>query len=157
MSFYERLVYARKSRVFGKLAYFLLKLLGVEIPLSADIGPGFRLHHGGMGVVIHPKTMLGANVGIYPGVTLGRADVYRPAAESRFEGIVVADDVILGSGAKILCADGLLHVGRGTVIGANAVLTQSTGENEIWAGIPAKKVGERMMTTDESEKRITKR
>jgi serine O-acetyltransferase len=144
MSIYERLVYVRKSRWFGKLAYFLLKLLGVEIPRSVKIGPGFLLHHGGMGVVIHPKTVIGANVGIYPGVTLGRADVYRPAAESRFEGIVVADDVILGSGAKILCDQGILRIGRGTVIGANAVLTESTGENEIWAGIPANKVGERI-------------
>lgn len=118
-----------------------------------EIGPGFLLHHGGMGVVIHPKTSIGANVGIYPGVTLGRADVYRPAAESRFEGIVVADEVILGSGAKILCNEGILRIGRGTVVGANAVLTQSTGEYEIWAGIPAKKVGERM-TCGKTEKRI---
>ena len=143
MSFYERLVYARKSRLFGKLAYFLLKLMGVEIPVSVPIGPGFLLHHGGVGVVIHPKAAIGARVGIYPGVTLGRADVYRPAGESKFEGIVVGDDVILGSGAKILCDDGILHIGWGTVVGANAVLTESTGENEIWAGIPARKVGMR--------------
>ncbi len=143
MSFYEKLVYARKSRIFGKIAYFLLKLLGVEIPLSVEIGPGFLLHHGGMGIVIHPKTVIGSRVSIYPGVTLGRADVYRPASASRFVGISVADDVILGAGAKILCDDGILTIGRGTVIGANAVLTQSTGENEIWAGIPAKKVGMR--------------
>ena len=143
MSFYEKLVYARKNRFLGKLAYFLLKILGVEIPLSVEIGPGFLLHHGGMGVVIHPKTVIGARVSIYPGVTLGRADVYRPATASRFAGIVVADNVLLGSGAKILCDDGILIIGHGTVIGANAVLTQSTGENEIWAGIPAKKVGMR--------------
>jgi len=143
MSIYERLVYARKSRLFGRLAYFLLKLLGVEIPVSVDIGPGFLLHHGGVGVVIHPKAVLGARVGIYPGVTLGRADVYRPASDSAFEGIVIEDEVILGAGAKILCDDGILRIGRGTVVGANAVLTQSTGENEIWAGIPARKVGER--------------
>jgi serine O-acetyltransferase len=143
MSIYERLVYARKSRLLGKLAYFLLKLMGVEIPVSVDIGPGFLLHHGGAGVVIHPKAVLGARVGIYPGVTLGRADVYRAAYESAFEGLVVEDDVILGAGAKILCDEGILRVRRGTVVGANAVLTESTGEYEIWAGIPARKVGER--------------
>lgn len=148
MSFYEWLVYARKRRVVGRLAYWVLKLLGVEIPLSVEIGPGFRLHHGGMGVVIHPKTVIGANVGIYPGVTLGRADVYRPAAESRFEGIIVEEGAILGAGAKILCDDGVLRVGRGTVVGANAVLLRSTGEYELWAGIPARKVGERMAKTD---------
>ncbi|MDX9993256.1 MAG: hypothetical protein RBS68_14540 [Anaerolineales bacterium] len=143
MSIYERLVYARKSRFFGKAAYFLLKLLGMEIPVSVAIGPGVLLHHGGVGIVIHPKTVIGARVGIYPGVTLGRADVYRPAAESAFEGILIEDDVILGAGSKILGDQGLLRVRRGTVVGANAVLTQSTAENEIWAGVPAKKVGAR--------------
>lgn len=143
MSFYEMLVSARKKPVFGKLAYFLLKLLGVEIPLSVEVGPGFLLHHGGVGVVIHPKAVIGARVGIYPGVTLGRADVYRPAAQSKFEGIVIEDDVILGAGAKILCDEGILRVRRGSVIGANAVLTESTGAYEIWAGIPAKRVGAR--------------
>ncbi len=105
------------------------------------IGPGFLLHHGGVGVVIHPKTTIGARVGIYPGVTLGRADIYRSISNSKFVGLVVEDDAILGAGAKILCEDGVLRVGRGSVIGANAVLLESTGENEIWAGIPARKVG----------------
>ncbi|MCX6067861.1 MAG: DapH/DapD/GlmU-related protein [Chloroflexi bacterium] len=141
MSFYESLVYARNNRLLGRLAYFGLKLLGAEIPLSVAIGPGFLLHHGGVGVVIHPKTFIGARVGIYPGVTLGRADIYRSATESAFEGLVIEDDVILGAGAKILCERGILRVGRGSVIGANAVLLESTGENEMWAGIPARKVG----------------
>ena len=153
MSFYTFLVYARKWPVLGKLAYFGLKILGAEIPVSVAIGPGFLLHHGGVGVVIHPKTSIGARVGIYPGVTLGRADVYRLIGDSKFLGLVVEDDVILGSGAKILCEDGVLRVGRGSVIGANAVLLQSTGENEIWAGIPARKVGERM-AFGEADKRM---
>jgi serine O-acetyltransferase len=141
MSFYTFLVYARRWPVFGKLAYFGLKALGAEIPVSVEIGPGFLLHHGGVGVVIHPKTTIGARVGLYPGVTLGRADVYRSIDKSKFVGLLVEDDAILGAGAKILCEDGILRVGRGSVIGANAVLLQSTGENEIWAGIPARKVG----------------
>jgi serine O-acetyltransferase len=143
MSFYSMLVYARKWPILGKLAYYALKALGAEIPVSVAIGAGFLLHHGGVGVVIHPKTVIGNRVGIYPGVTLGRADVYRPSGESKFEGLVVEDDVILGAGAKVLCEQGILRVGRGTVIGANAVLLESTGENEIWAGIPARKTGER--------------
>ena len=143
MSFYERLVYARQSRLFGRLAYFILKLLGAEIPLSVLVGPGFLLHHGGMGVVIHPKSVIGARVSIYPGVTLGRADIHRPASRSAFQGIVIEDNVILGSGAKVLCKSGILRVRRGTVLGANAVLLESTGENEIWAGMPARRVGKR--------------
>ncbi len=140
---YTTLLYARQSPVFGKMAYFLLKTLGAEVPLSVKIGQGCLLVHGGYGVVIHPQTVLGNRVKIYPGVTLGRADIYRPVEESRFEGFVVEDDVILCPGAKILCRAGILRIRQGTVIGANAVLLESTGENELWAGIPARRVGMR--------------
>jgi serine O-acetyltransferase len=140
---YTGLIYARQSRLFGKLAYYLLKLLGAEIPCSVKIGPGFLLEHGGFGVVIHSRSEIGAGVHIYPGVTLGRADIYRSMAHSKFEGIVIEDDVILSPGAKVLCKEGVLRVGKGTVVGANAVLLQSTGNYEIWAGAPARCTGER--------------
>jgi serine O-acetyltransferase len=140
---YSRLVNARKSPLIGKIAYYLLKLISVEIPRSVIIGEDFELAHGGFGVVIHPATTIGNRVKVYPGVTLGRADIYRPAIQSQFEGIIVEDDAILCPGAKILCKEGMLRVGRGSVIGANAVLLESTGVNELWAGIPAKRVGVR--------------
>lgn len=140
---YTTLVYARRWPLVGPLAYFLLKLLGAEIPRAVQIGRDFLLLHGGFGVVIHPKTVIGDRVRIYPGVTLGRADVYRPAEQSAFVGIVVEDDVILASGAKVLCKEGVLRVGRGSVIGANAVLLESTGQYEIWAGAPARCIGKR--------------
>jgi serine O-acetyltransferase len=138
---YSQLVYAREIPLLGGIAYFTLKLLGVEIPRLVIIGEHLELAHGGFGVVIHPNTTIGKRVKIYPGVTLGRADIYRPAAQSSFEGIIVEDDVILCPGAKILCKDGVLRIGRGSVVGANAVLLESTGENEIWAGVPARCVG----------------
>jgi serine O-acetyltransferase len=141
--FYTRLVYARNIPVLGGVAYFCLKLLGVEIPRPVSIGENLELAHGGFGVVIHPSTIIGKRVKIYPGVTLGRADIYRPAAQSGFKGIIVEDDAILCPGAKILCKDGVLRIGRGSVVGANAVLLESTGENEIWAGLPARCVGKR--------------
>ncbi|MEN6434861.1 MAG: serine acetyltransferase [Anaerolineaceae bacterium] len=139
----SRLVYARSSRIWGKLAYRILKLLGSEIPRSVPIGEGFELVHGGFGVVIHSKSVIGKNVKIYPGVTLGRADIYLPADQSKFEKIIIEDDVILSPGSKILCKEGTLVVKKGTVVGANAVLLESTGEMEIWAGIPAKNIGVR--------------
>ncbi len=137
------LVYARRLPVIGKLAYYFLKLLGVEIPLKVQVGDNFELAHGGVGTVIHSSSVIGADVKIYPGVTLGRADIYRPMSASAFEGIVIEDQVILCPGAKILCKRGVLRVSRGTVVGANAVLFESTGENEIWAGIPARCIGKR--------------
>ena len=144
--FYTSLVYARRLPVFGRLAYFALKLLGVEIPRSVEIGEGFQLEHGGFGVVIHSKTRIGRGVKVYPGVMVGRADIYRPISQSRFEGVVIEDEAILCPGAKVLCKEGVLKVGKGTVVGANAVLLQSTGEDELWAGMPARCVGSRQDT-----------
>jgi serine O-acetyltransferase len=135
------LVYARTWPIVGRLAYYLLKLLGVEIPRSVPIGRDFELAHGGVGVVIHSRSVIGERVKIYPGVILGRADIHRPMEQSRFEGIAIEDDVILAPGAKVLCKEGILRVRQGTVVGANAVLLESTGANEIWAGVPAKCVG----------------
>lgn len=140
---YSQLVYARNIPLLGGIAYYALKLLGIEIPRPVKVGEHLELAHGGFGVVIHPRTTIGKRVKIYPGVTLGRADIYRPAAQSRFEGIIVEDDAILCPGAKILCKEGVLKIRRGSVVGANAVLLESTGEYEIWAGMPARCVGRR--------------
>ena len=141
--FHTRLVYARRSPLFGRLAYLLLKALGAEVPRSVEIGEGFALVHGGFGVVIHPRTRIGNNVKIYPGVTLGRADIHLPIERSKFQGIEIGDEVILSPGSKVLCKEGVLRVAGGTLLGANAVLLESTGEDEVWAGLPAKKVGMR--------------
>jgi len=141
--FITKLVYARNLSLLGTIAYYSLKLLGVEIPRSVQIGSDFELAHGGFGVVIHPASVIGDRVKIYPGVTVGRADIYRPIHESAFERVIIEDDVILSPGAKVLCKQGILIVRKGTVIGANAVLTSSTGEAEVWAGIPAKPIGNR--------------
>jgi serine O-acetyltransferase len=135
------LVYASRRPLIGRLAYLALKLLGLEIPRSVPLGKDLEVAHGGFGVVIHSRSVIGERVKIYPGVTLGRADIHRPMSASRFEGIVIEDDVILASGARVLCKEGVLHVRRGTVVGANAVLLESTGEGEIWAGIPARCLG----------------
>jgi len=137
------LVYARRWPVLGRLAYLFLKLLGLEFPRSVTVGQDLEIAHGGFGVVVHSRSVIGSRVKIYPGVTLGRADIHRPMDESSFEGIVIEDDVILASGAKVLCKEGMLHVRRGTIVGANAVLLESTGDGEVWAGIPARCIGNR--------------
>lgn len=155
--FYTRLVYARRSRLWGRAAYLALKLLGLEIPRSVEIGPGLTVEHGGFGTVIHSSTKLGANIKLYPGVTIGRADIYQPAELSRFAGVVIEDGVILCPGCKVLGKEGVLVVGRGTVIGANAVLLVSTGEDEIWAGLPARRVGRRPQPGSSGEERETAR
>lgn len=141
---YTGLVYARTIPVIGRLAYMVLKALGAEIPRSVKIGSNFHLVHGGFGVVIHPTAVIGSNVRIYHGVTIGRADVYRSAERSKFAGVHVGDGAIIGAGAKVLGSSGVLSVGARTVVGANAVLLQSTEEDEVWMGNPAYCVGSRL-------------
>jgi serine O-acetyltransferase len=148
--FVTRLVYTSKKTLIGPPAYYVLKLLGLEFPRPVPVGAGLEIAHGGFGIVIHSRARIGKRVKIYPGVTLGRADIYKPAAESGFEGIVIEDNVILSPGCKVLCKAGILRVGQGTVIGANAVLLESTGQWEIWAGMPARKIGERENTGPET-------
>ena len=140
---YTRLLYARRLPIVGGLSYLLLKLLGIEVPRSVRIGEDVTLEHGGFGVVIHPESEIGDRVKIYPGVTLGRADIHHSIEVSKFDRIVIEDNVILATGAKVLGKEGVLRVGKGTIVGANAVLLESTGPGEMWAGIPAKCVGQR--------------
>lgn len=54
--------------------------------------------------------------------------------------IVVEEDVWVGSGCTVLYG---VHLGKGCIIGAGAVVNKSVPAYEIWAGVPAKKIGER--------------
>lgn len=138
MSAITKLIYARRSRLLGRAVRELLALYGVEFPSKVEVGPGLIIEHRGFGLVVTGLTTIGRNVTLFHGVTIGRMHVNPHHPE--FGGIIIEDDVTIGAGAKVLGGPGVLVVGRGTKIGANAVLTQSTGPNEIWAGVPAKRI-----------------
>jgi serine O-acetyltransferase len=142
MSIVARLIAARRGP-FARVVVELLAVYGIEVPRSVVIGTNFQVMHRGFGIVLHPRTTIGDEVTLYHGVTIGRGDVWRPEPESALEGFHVQDGVIIGAGAKILCSRGTLTIGRGAVIGANAVVTQNVPAGEIWAGAPARRVGVR--------------
>lgn len=132
----------RKKNSKSRVVRFLLQLLyKIDLPREVIIGDNLILAHNAPGLVVHPQTEIGNNVKLYQGVTLGRADIHKEAHESEFEKIKVEDCAIICAGAKILCKKGELKIAKGSLVGANSVLTCSTGENEVWAGIPAKKIG----------------
>ena len=54
--------------------------------------------------------------------------------------MIIGDDVWIGAGAAVLPGS---RVGTGAVIGANSVVTTEIPAHEIWAGVPARKIGER--------------
>ncbi len=114
---------------------------GIDIPSNAIIKKGASFPHNSVETVIHNKAVIEENVRIYQNVTIGRADIYLPYTESKMNGIHIKKNAIICAGAKILCKEGTLTVGENTVVAANAVLLNSTGDNEIWAGIPARKIG----------------
>jgi len=85
--------------------------MGIELPVSTQVGPGLRLRHG-VGLVVNPASRIGAGVMIRHGVTLGN----RRAAD---DCPVIEDGVELGVGAVVI---GAVTVGAGAKIGPNAVV-----------------------------------
>lgn len=146
MSLQDRLLRASRMPLIGRAAYLGMKLLGVEFPRSTEIAGPVELAHGAVGLVVHHATRLGSHIILLPGVVIGRADSWIPPEQVAHLGgrVVIGDHVTLGAGAKVLFSAGQeLVIAEGTIVGANAVLRESTGPYEIWAGIPARRVGMR--------------
>ncbi|MFD0838370.1 serine O-acetyltransferase [Williamsia serinedens] len=102
---------------------------GVDIPRSAEIGPGLRLAHGGRGTVIHPRARIGERVTIYHGVTLGTR------GDGTDDAPTIGDGAYIGAGACIL---GGVTVGRKARIGANAVVLTDIPDCATAVGVPAR-------------------
>lgn len=134
--FIRFLLLLRKMYGLKKITFLIFKLIGVELPASVKIGQGLILAHWANGLVVHGSTVIGNNVRIYQGVTIGRADVH--INKHRKIKIEIQNGAIICAGAKILCASDKLTIGKNSVVGANSVLLHSIGDNEIWGGIPAK-------------------
>ena len=102
-------------------------LTGVEIHPAAEIGEALFIDHGA-GVVIGETAEIGDNVTLYQGVTLGGTGFARGKRHPTVE-----DDVIIGSGAKLL---GPITVGRGAKVGANSVVIHDVPANSTVVGNP---------------------
>jgi len=97
---------------------------GIDIHPGATIGERFFMDHG-TGIVIGETCVIGNNVRIYQGVTLGAKSFPLDASGKPIKGVkrhpTVQDDVIVYSGATIL---GTVTIGRGAMIGGNVWLTR---------------------------------
>jgi len=94
---------------------------GIDIHPGAAIGDSFFIDHG-TGVVIGETTVIGDDVKLYQGVTLGALSVQKELA-NRKRHPTLEDDVTVYAGATILGGDTV--IGRGSVIGGNVWLTSS--------------------------------
>lgn len=102
---------------------------GIEIHPGAQIGKSLFIDHG-MGVVIGETAVVGDNVTMYQGVTLGGTGKERGKRHP-----TIGNDVVIGAGAKIL---GNINIGDNVNIGANAVVIRSVPSNSTVVGIPGR-------------------
>ncbi len=117
---------------------------GIEIHPAAKIGKNFFIDHG-TGVVIGETTVIGDNVILYQGVTLGGT-----GKETGKRHPTLGNNIMVGAGAKIL---GSVTIGDNTKIAAGAVVLNDIPENSTAVGAPAKVVridGERPDDLDQN-------
>jgi serine O-acetyltransferase len=117
-------------RLLSQVARFLT---GIEIHPGARIGCGLFIDHG-MGVVIGETAIVGCDVLLFHGVTLGGVDA-RPGRRHP----LVGDSVVVGAGAKVL---GAITVGSGARIGAQSVVLKDVPPHATAVGIPARLIEE---------------
>ena len=109
---------------FNRIAF------ATSVPASTSLGRGVTLSYQGLGTVLHARAVIGNNVYVGPNVTVGgRSGLYDVP--------VIEDDCYIGTGARIL---GPVRVGRGAVVGANAVVIHDVPSGTVVVGIPAKVV-----------------
>lgn len=102
---------------------------GIEIHPGAQIGRKFFIDHG-MGVVIGETTIIGDNVLIYQGVTLGGT-----GKESGKRHPTLKNNIVVGSGAKVL---GNITIGNDVRIGAGSVVITDVPDDSTVVGIPGR-------------------
>jgi serine O-acetyltransferase len=117
--------------VIPRVLYVLNRLLfAVVLPPSVQVGRDVVFAYSGLGTVIHARARIGARVQIGScGTVGGRSGLMKVP--------VIEDDVLIGTGAKIL---GPVVIGRGARIGANAVVLTDVPEGLTFVGVPARSI-----------------
>ena len=138
-SFKAMLHYRTAHRLYTRKHYFLARWIsqrcvrktGIEIHPGATIGKGLFIDHGA-GVVIGETAILGDNVTLFQGVTLGGN-----GKEKGKRHPTLGDNVMVSAGAKIL---GSFTIGENSKIGAGSVVLQEVPSNSTVVGVPGRVV-----------------
>ncbi len=130
---YYRLAHALYKMKLFFLARFLSQIArfftGIEIHPGAQIGKRFFIDHG-LGVVIGETAIVGDDVLLYQGSTLGGTGVVTGKRHP-----TVGNNVVIGAGAKVL---GNIIIGDNSYIGANAVVIKDVPSNSTVVGVPGR-------------------
>ena len=138
-SFKVMLHYRLAHRLYENGHYFWARYVsqrgvrktGIEIHPGAKIGKGFFIDHGN-GVIIGETTVIGNNVTLYQGVTLGGT-----GKEQGKRHPTIGDNVMISAGAKVL---GSFTIGENSKIGAGSVVLSPVPPNSTVVGVPGRVV-----------------
>lgn len=136
-SFRVMLSYRKAHKQYLKGHYFRARKIsqkaarktGIEIHPGAIIGKGFFIDHGS-GVIIGETTIIGDNVTLYQGVTLGGT-----GKETGKRHPTLCDNVMVSAGAKII---GSFTIGENSKIGAGSVVLEEVPPNCTVVGVPGR-------------------
>ncbi len=136
-TFRVMLSYRRAHKLYVKGHFFWARYIsqraarrtGIEIHPGAIIGKGFFIDHGS-GVIIGETTIIGDNVTLYQGVTLGGT-----GKETGKRHPTLCDNVMVSAGAKII---GSFTIGENSKIGAGSVVLEEVPPNCTVVGVPGR-------------------
>ncbi len=137
-TYYMRMcAYARERTLLRYTLFPFYKLcknragakVGAEIYELTPIGKGLHIAHSGC-IVVHAGAVLGENVSLSQGVTIGQT-----IKDGKVLLPVIGSNVYLAPGAKVI---GGVRVGDNVAVGANAVVTHDLPDNAVAAGVPAR-------------------
>lgn len=135
---FHALVSHRIAHAFYRWRFFFLAraisqmsraMTGIEIHPGATVGRRFFIDHG-MGVVIGETAIVGDDVLLYQGVTLGGTGIEKGKRHP-----TIGNNVVVGAGAKVL---GDITIGDNSYIGANAVVIKDVPPNSTIVGVPGR-------------------
>ena len=138
-SFKVMMYYRVAHKMYLKEHYFLARWIsqkaarktGIEIHPGAQIGKGFFIDHGN-GVIIGETTIIGDNVTLYQGVTLGGT-----GKEHGKRHPTIGNNVMISTGAKVL---GSFKIGDNSKIGAGSVVLEEVPPGSTVVGVPGRVV-----------------
>lgn len=136
-SFKAILNYRLAHKLYKKKRYFLARWIsqrtarktGIEIHPGATIGKGLFIDHG-IGVVIGETAIIGDNVTLYQGVTLGGT-----GKEQGKRHPTIGNNVMISAGAKVL---GSFTIGENSKVGAGSVVLSEVPPNSTVVGVPGR-------------------
>lgn len=149
-SFKVMMHYRLAHKLYLKEHYFFARWIsqrgvrktGIEIHPGAQIGKGFFIDHGN-GVIIGETSIIGDNVTLYQGVTLGGT-----GKEHGKRHPTVGNNVMISAGAKVL---GSFKIGDNSKIGAGSVVLEEVPPNSTVVGVPGRVVKRNNITLPQEE------